>query len=118
MFKTMIVQDESLTEMWIWKSATQRPKHNSRCVDKQDPCSAFPARFSHFKRETDDELHECVESYVLKTNMHKLVGEEPPHLFSSIRFVDEEGTVRSNGVKLEGGENIAVIHKEPNLQGR
>ena len=39
--RAMIVQDESLTEMWIWKSATQRPKHNSRCVDKQDPINVL-----------------------------------------------------------------------------
>ena len=45
-----------------------------------EPCDASPARFSHFKGNTDNELHEHVESYVLKTDMHKLVGEEPPNL--------------------------------------
>ena len=35
----MVQKDESLTEVWIGKGATQRPKQNSGRVDKQDPAS-------------------------------------------------------------------------------
>ena len=80
-------------------------------------------------------LHEHVEADVFETHVHKLIREVPPyllkeifliiiiitvpHLFTSVRLIDEVGAARSDGggdgVRAKGGEDVAVVHVEPDL---